>query len=122
VRIDSESLPTGMAMPSAGHSSMATARTRVVQRSVLARARRRRPSSWQTELDVRASASDIGQQGCWSAPRHRHAARRPAASSNASGERSPIAIASPAMAEVKSARVTAQSATGTCQGPTMGSR
>ena len=36
VRIDSESLPTGTLMPSAGHSSMPTALHRVVQRRVFA--------------------------------------------------------------------------------------
>jgi hypothetical protein len=43
------------------------------------------------------------------------------ASSAASGVRSPIAIASPRKPS-KSASVTAQSATGTCHGPTIGSR
>ncbi len=40
------------------------------------------------------------------------------ASNTANGVRSPMAMASPAKPE-KSARVTAQSATGTCQGPTI---
>ncbi len=43
------------------------------------------------------------------------------ASATASGVRSPIAIASPAK-PLKSASVIAQSATGTCHGPTIGSR
>ena len=43
------------------------------------------------------------------------------ASISASGVRSPIAIASPAK-PAKSISVTATSATGTCQGPTIGSR
>ena len=41
-----------------------------------------------------------------------------AASITATGVRSPIAMASPA-SDVKETQVTAQSATGTCQGPTI---
>jgi hypothetical protein len=46
VRIDKESLPTGMPMPRAGHSSRPTALHGVVQRGVFAGLRRRPPSSW----------------------------------------------------------------------------
>ena len=115
VLMDSESFPTGIEMPRAGQSSIATASTAsnrfasspgspqaAIQfadstiRSMLATSA--------TAMFVSASATAI-----------RAAAR---ASSTASGVRSPIAIASPVQAW-KPLNVTAQSATGTCQGPTI---
>ncbi len=117
VRIDRLSFPTGTPMPSAGHSSMPTART--VSYSAASS-----PGSPQAAIQLqlsltRASSSGAASRLVIASP----TAMRPeaGASSTASGVRSPRLIASPRK-PLKSARVTAQSATGTCHGPTIGSR
>ena len=93
VRIDIESLPTGMERPSAMQNSL-TASTVVVERRVLARVPRgRHPVGG--ELDV-AQARDRRRQQVRDRLGHRDAARTPARRSSASGVRSPIAMASPA--------------------------
>ena len=117
VRMDSESLPTGMDTPSAGHSSMPTALT-VSYRAASS------PASPQAAIQLADSFTRGNSMGAASRLVMASAtAMRPeaGASSAASGVRSPMLIASPAN-PAKSARVTAQSATGTCQGPTIWSR
>jgi hypothetical protein len=117
VRIDRLSLPTGMLMPSCGHSSSPTALT--VSYSAASS-----PGSPQAAIQLAESLTRDSSIGAASKLVIASAtAMRPAAgaSSAAIGVRSPMAIASPARLE-KSASVTAQSATGTCHGPTIWSR
>mmetsp|Transcript_1244 Transcript_1244/g.3532 ORF Transcript_1244/g.3532 Transcript_1244/m.3532 type:complete len:285 (+) Transcript_1244:3291-4145(+) len=117
VRIDSESLPTGMDTPSAGHSSMPTALT--VSNSAASS-----PGSPQAAIQLALSFTRGSSIGAASRLVMASAtAMRPDAGAftDASGMRSPMLIASPAK-PWKSASVTAQSATGTCQGPTIWSR
>ncbi len=94
VRIDSESLPTGMLMPSAGHSSMPTART--VSYSFASS-----PSTPQAAIQL-ADSLTLPRSLTGAAARLVSAspiAMRPdaGASITASGVRSPIVIASPAL-------------------------
>ena len=116
--IDSESLPTGIAMPSAGASSAPTAFTVSNRRAssspcpqaAIQLAERRTSLSFAIEVAamlVMASPTAMRPEA--------------GASSSASTGRSPMLIASPVMAS-KPVAVTAQSATGTCQGPTIWSR
>ena len=117
VRIDNESLPTGMDMPKAGHSSMPTALT-------VAYSAASSPCSPQAAIQLADSLTRGSSMGAASRFVMASAtAMRPdaGASSAASGVRSPMDMASPAK-PLKSASVTAQSATGTCQGPTIWSR
>ncbi len=117
VRIDRLSLPTGTLMPSAGHSSIPTART--VSYSAASS-----PGSPQAAIQLQLSLTRSSVTGAASRFVSASAtAMRPdaGASSDASGVRSPRLIASPRR-PLKSASVTAQSATGTCHGPTIGSR
>ena len=117
VFIDNESLPTGTPMPSAGHSSMPTACT--VSYSAASS-----PGSPQAAIQLHESLTRESSIGAASRLVIASAtAMRPdaGASRQASGVRSPIAIASPRK-PLKSASVTTQSATGTCHGPTIGSR
>ena len=118
VRIDIESLPTGIDRPIATQVSIATART----------------VSYSAASSPGCPAGAIQFAESFTSPRARMpaaarlviaspTAMRPeaGASISASGVRSPMAIASPAYPS-KSISVTATSATGTCQGPTIGSR
>ena len=94
VFIDSESLPTGIAMPSAGHSSSPTART--VSYSAASS-----PGSPQAAIQLADSRisrerADVRREDVGDRLGHRQPRRTPAASSTATGVRSPIAIASPA--------------------------
>ena len=117
VRIDSESLPTGTPMPNAGHSSMATALT--VSYSAASS-----PGSPQAAIQLQLSLTRSSVIGAASRLVMASAtAMRPEAGASrlASGVRSPMAMASPRKPS-KSASVTAQSATGSCHGPTIGSR
>ena len=104
-------------MPNAGHSSSATALT--VSYSAASS-----PGSPQAAIQLqlslmRSSATGAASRFVMASP----TAMRPEAGASrlASGVRSPMAIASPRK-PAKSASVTAQSATGTCHGPTIGSR
>ena len=113
--MDSESFPTGIEMPSAGQSSIATAST-ASKRSASS------PGSPQAAIQLADSAtrsmpatSAAATFVSASATAILAAAR---ASSSASGARSPIATASPVKPR-KPLDVTAQSATGTCHGPTI---
>ena len=117
MRIDSESLPTGTLMPKAGHSSMPIAVT-VSYRAASS------PGSPQAAIQLQLSLTRSSSKGAASrfviaSP----TAMRPEAGAfnAASGVRSPRLMASPRK-PLKSASVTAQSATGTCQGPTIWSR
>ena len=117
VRIDKESLPTGIEMPSAGHNSSPTART-VANRAASS------PGSPHAAIQLADSLTRARSMGAASRLVMASAtAMRPEAGAFtlASGDRSPMAMASPAKPR-KSARVTAQSATGTCHGPTIWSR
>ena len=117
VRMESESLPTGIEMPSAGHSSSPTART-------VAYSAASSPASPQAAIQLAESLTRDNSTGAASKLVMASAtAMRPEAGafSAASGVRSPMDMASPAK-PAKSASVTAQSATGTCQGPTIWSR
>ena len=115
VLMDSESFPTGIEMPSAGQSSIATASTASTRFASSPgspqAAIQFADSTTRSMLATSAEAMFVSA----SATAIRAAAR---ASSNASGVRSPIAIASPAQVS-KPLSVTAQSATGTCHGPTI---
>ncbi len=118
VRIDIESLPTGMLIPSWGHRSSATART-VSKRAASSPGApaaaiqfadnftRVKPVTGAAATLVSASATAMRPEA--------------GASITASGDRSPIANASPAYVS-KPRSVVAQSATGTCHGPTIWSR
>jgi len=117
VRIDSESLPTGIDSPSSRHSaaqaSTASNRSASSAGSPLA--------AIQLADSLILSIDSIGAPArlvTVSTIAIREAAR---GSITASGVRSPIASASPRY-PAKSASPTAQSATGTCQGPTIWSR
>ena len=114
-RSDIESLPTGTAMPRAGQSSIPTALT----------------ASWRPASSPGCPAAAIQLQErriCWIPTRSAAAMlviasptairAEAAGSSRASGVRSPIATASPLWVS-KLVAVTATSATGTCQGPTI---
>ena len=116
--IDSESLPTGMLNSSSGHSSRPTALT----------ASNRRASSpgWPAAAIQLADSLTRFSDSTGAASRLVIASptairAEAAASSKASGVRSPIAIASPVLPS-KPLRVIAQSATGTCHGPIIWSR
>ena len=118
VFIDSESLPTGMAMPNSGHSSMPIACTVSY-----------RLPSWpgspaaaiQFALSRMSEISAIAADAILVIASA--TAMRPDAgpSITASGVRSPMAMASPLM-DRNPLRVTAASLTGTCHGPTIWSR
>ena len=115
VRIDSESLPTGMAIPSARAELQPDGANRVVEPRVLAVvAGRRHPV--RRQLDVRRRA--IGAEAMLVIASATAIRAEAAASSSATGARSPIAIASPVVTS-KPVAVTAASATGTCQRPTI---
>ena len=93
VRIDSESLPTGMEIPSCGHSSMPTACT--VRYSAASS-----PGSPQAAIQLAESLTRESSMGAASRLVMASAtAMRPdaGASSTASGVRSPMLMASPAM-------------------------
>ncbi len=116
--IDSESLPTGMLMSSCGHSSMPTAFTASYSSAS--------SPGWPAAA-IQFADSLISSSASTGAA-HRLVNASPtairaeaAASSRASGVRSPIDIASPATPS-KSATVMATSATGSCHGPTICSR
>ena len=116
--IDSESLPTGIAMPRLGHSSSPTAFT--------ASNRRASSSPWPQAAIQFADRRMSDSLAMCAAARFVIASPTAmralaAASTSAMTGRSPIAIASPVVAS-KPVAVTAQSATGTCQGPTIWSR
>ena len=117
-RMDRESLPTGIARPSSLQSSSPTARTVSYSRASSAGSPQaaiqladRRTS---VSLSIRAAARLVIASPT---------AMRPeaGASISATGLRSPMAMASP-VSPVKAVVVTATSATGTCQGPTIWSR
>ena len=115
--MDRESLPTGILMPSAGHNSIPTALT-------VAYSAASSPGSPQAAIQLADSFTRGSSMGAASKLVIASAtAIRPDAGpfSAASGVRSPMDMASPAK-PWKSASVTAQSATGTCQGPTIWSR
>ena len=117
VRMESESLPTGMDTPSAGQSSKPTALT-VAYKAASS------PASPHAAIQLADSFTRDNSIGAASRLVMASAtAIRPDAGALmvASGVRSPMLMASPAK-PLKSARVTAQSATGTCQGPTIWSR
>ncbi len=97
VRIDSESLPTGMAMPSCGHSSFATARTVAYS----AASSPRSPHA-AIQLADRRICDSAAMSAASTLVIASATARRPeaGASSSATGLRSPMAIASPAHALV----------------------
>ena len=104
-------------MPSAGHNSRPTALT-------VAYSAASSPGSPQAAIQLAESLTRSSSMGAASrlvmaSP----TAMRPEAGALtvASGVRSPMLMASPAK-PLKSASVTAQSATGTCQGPTIWSR
>ena len=118
VLMDNESFPTGIERPSAGHSSIATAST-ASNRSASSpgspqAAIQFADSTTRSTLETSAETMFVSA----SATAIRAAAR---ASSNASGVRSPMATASP-VKPWNPLNVTAQSATGTCHGPTIWSR
>ena len=118
VFIDIESLPTGITMPSAGHSSMPTARTA----SNSAWSSPGCPAAAIQFADSFTSAScAIGAEAMLVSASPTAMRAEAAASISASGVRSPIAIASPAQVS-KLVVVMPASATGTCQGPTIWSR
>ena len=114
VRIDMESLPTGMLTPRAGQRSRATART--VSNSAASS-----PGAPAAAIQLAESfTSESARTGAAARfVRASATAIRPeaGASSTARGVRSPIANASPAYPWNESS-VVAQSATGTCHGPT----
>ena len=118
VFIDSESLPTGMAIPSSGHSSIPTVRT-VSNRFASC------PGSPAAAIQfAERRMSEIFPIAAQAILQTASAmAMRPEAgpSITARGVRSPIAIASPLL-PWNPLRVTAASATGTCHGPTIWSR
>ena len=118
VRIDIESLPTGMLTPSAGHRSVATLFT--VSKSPASSpgepaAAIQLADSFTSERSLTGAAARLVSAS--------PTAIRPEATGSitAIGARSPMANASPAYPSNDS-RVVAQSATGTCQGPTIWSR
>ena len=116
--IDSESLPTGMLSSSSGHSSMPTALT--------ASNRRASSPAWpaaaiQLADNLMRSSDSTGAASRLVIASPTAIRADAAASSRASGVRSPIAIASPVNPS-KPLRVIAQSATGSCHGPTIWSR
>ncbi len=113
--MERESLPTGMLMPSAGQSSIPTAFT-VSNKAASSpgcphAAIQLADNTMSLRLSMAAAAILVMASPI---------AIRPEAGalSNANGVRSPIAIASPVTLP-KVVAVTAQSATGTCQGPTI---
>ncbi len=115
VRIDSESLPTGMAIPSAGHSSSPTART--------ASYRRASSPGWpaaaiQLADSFTSPSRAMGAQAMLVSASATAMRAEAAASSSAIGARSPMAMASPVVTSNPVA-VTPASATGTCQRPTI---
>ena len=114
VRIDMESLPTGMLTPRAGQRSRATART--VSNSAASS-----PGAPAAAIQLAESfTSESARTGAAARfVRASATAIRPdaGASSTARGVRSPMANASPAYPWNESS-VVAQSATGTCHGPT----
>ena len=118
VRMDIESLPTGMLMPICGHNCIATAST--VSNSAASSPRYPAAAIQLADnftspmLAIRAAARLVSASPT---------AMRPEAgpSITAIGVRSPIAKASP-RSVAKPINDTATSATGTCQGPTKGSR
>ena len=113
-----ESLPTGIDTPSAGHSSIPTACTA----SNSAASSPGVPTAAIQLADSLISLIDAIDAAAMLVIASATAMRADAgALSTASGVRSPIAIASPA-GPTKSRKVTAQSATGTCHGPTICSR
>ena len=117
VRMLSESLPTGMLMFSAGHSSIPTVLT-------VAYSAASSPASPQAAIQLADSltlASSIGAANRLVMASATAIRPEAGALKMASGVRSPMAMASPAK-PARSASVTAQSATGTCQGPTIWSR
>ncbi len=118
VRIDIESLPTGIPTPSRGQRSRATAFT-VSKRAASS------PGDPAAAIQLAESLTrDSDSTGAAARlVRASATAMRPEAgpSRTARGERSPIAKASPEWPSNDSS-VVAQSATGTCQGPTIGSR
>ena len=118
VVMDSESFPTGIEMPRAGQSSIATASTasnRFASSPGSPQAAIQfADSTTRSRLATSAAATFVSA----SATAILAAAR---GSSSASGARSPIATASPVKPR-KPLNVTAQSATGTCHGPTIWSR
>ena len=95
VFIDSESLPTGMAMPERRTQLLADRAHRRRRAPRPRPARRRRPSSWPTGAPRASAAMSAARMLVIASA----TASRPeaGASSNATGVRSPIAIASPAM-------------------------
>ena len=118
VRIDIESLPTGMPTPRRGHSSRATART-VSKRAASSPGDPAAAIQLAESLTRESDATGAAARFVRASP----TAMRPDAgpSTTATGERSPIANASPAYPS-NDRSVVAQSATGTCHGPTIGSR
>ena len=117
VRMDKLSLPTGIDTPNAGHSSMPMALT-VSYKAASS------PGSPQAAIQLALSLTRANSMGAANKLVMASAtAMRPeaGASSAANGVRSPMLMASPAK-PWKSAKVTATSATGTCQGPTIWSR
>ena len=116
--IDSESLPTGMLSSSAGHSARPTALT----------ASNSSASSPGCDAAAIQFADSLMRLSDSTGAAHRFVIASPtairaaaAASSSASGVRSPIAIASPTKPS-KPDRVIAQSASGSCHGPIIWSR
>ena len=117
VRMDKLSLPTGIEIPRAGHNSIPTAYT-VSYKAASS------PSSPHAAIQLALSLTRFNSIGAANKFVMASAiAIRPDAGalSAANGVRSPMLMASPAN-PLKSAKVTAQSATGTCQGPTIWSR
>ena len=117
VRIDKLSLPTGIEIPNAGHNSIPTACT-VSYKAASS------PASPHAAIQLALSLTRLSSIGAANKFVIASAiAMRPDAGAlrAAKGVRSPILMASPAN-PWKSAKVTAQSATGTCQGPTIWSR
>ena len=116
--IDSESLPTGIAMPSAGHSSRPMASTASNRRASSSPC----PQAAIQFADRRISDSFAMFAAAMFSTDSATAIRALAAAfSSAIVGRSPIAIASPVVAS-KPVAVTATSATGVCHGPTIWSR
>src|SRR5581483_8911117 len=114
-RMDSESLPTGMLNPSAGQNAMPTART--VSYSAASSCAYPQAA---IQLADRATSESCMMRAAAMLVIASAMAMRPeaGASMTASGVRSPTAIASPVVSSSEAA-VTAQSATGTCHGPTI---
>ena len=118
VRMESESLPTGIAMPSAGHSASPMDCT-VSYRSASSPGSPQAAIQFAESLTSPSARTSAAAMLVIASP----TAMRPdaGASRSAMAGRSPSAIASPVAPE-RPEVVTATSLTGTCQGPTSGSR